>query len=1565
MTGDRWTVLRSRWTKRKLLLVAILAVVLPVGIAWAFWTADSTAGGNGGAAATTINQGATPTASAVGTTVTVTWPQSTMANGTPVSGYTVSRYDATTLVAQPIQTSCTGTITATSCVENGVSPGSWKYTVTPAIGTNWRGPETVKSSSVIVDVTAPTNAISLSGVTGDASKSGDVIYYRGAAGGSFTLTNAVNDSASGPASSATAALGGTATNWSHTPSTVSTPAAGPYVSAPFSWTAGTTTAPTEVVTGRDVAGNTVTTTLSFVNDSTAPTVGTVSYADGYQAGKSVTVTFTGATDGGSGIATGQLQRASAPLTNGSCGTFTGFLTVGPANPTSPYVDNLVTNGTCYQYRYAVTDKLGNQAVATNANVARVDYAGAVNTTVGALSQWRLGEPATSVISADSFSNGTTGAAITTRTGETGATWAHQAGTTTEVLTADKRVRHLAAGYSVDYTTATPANANYSVEADITVLSLVANDAAGVVGRLNTVTNSYYFARWESFDNSWDIGKVSNGTVSWLGSVVRPALTAGQVYRVRLEMSGTFITSLRLNVNGLQVVSVTDSTNALTAAGKAGIIDGDARYSVAKTDTTGLHLDNFQAMLATYPRAADSKGTNTGDYVNGVNMGVAGALGGDTNTAAQFDGVNDYVQAVGTTGIPVGASARSVEMWFKTSSANQQTLFNYGSLGTAQEFGLWLDAGGASMTAWGWGGGNDLMFPLAAAVNDGAWHQVVKTYNGSSLTLYVDGVALPSQVATRSTVMNAYGFTIGAVVTPGDSNSGRFFTGAIDEVSFYTTALNQTTVTNHYALGMSALGDVTGPTGGSVTATGLVGTDGRYATSAVLNLVLVKGTDPNGTAGTQLLRAGAPLTSGACGTYSGYVLVSGGTDAASPKSDTVADQACYRYQYVVYDTAGNATTYVSQDIKVDLTAPTTPTLAFSAFTNTSWNGSGTVYYRSGATSGGFTVTATATDPGSGVASYAFPALGTNWTSTAGAFGVRVYSWNGVPAAPGTATVTATNNAAGVSPGSSFTVVADDTAPSAGTVTYTGGIQASTTISVAYTTGTDDGSGLGTRLLQRASAPLSGTTCGTTYSGWTTITGGTNPVSSPVADTVTGGSCYKYQYVVTDGVGNQHIATSAAVVQVTASYYDMVLATGGLLNYYRLADAGGGSASAIQASDVMSGTNGTLLTARAPDIGGAWSYLSGGTANTIQIDTGRARRSGTGYAIDYVTATPSSANYSVQADLFVKSNLASDRVGVVARLDPTARTYYLARWEPEDSSWNIIKMAGDGSAGYLSYADAQGALTVGGTYQLRLEVSGTASTNLKLYVNNVLKVEANDTTSPYTAVGKAGYMDGDIGGFANKTSLTGLHFDNFLVTAPATTSVAADSKGTNNGQHFNGVTPGQSGALTQANNSMLYDGVDDYTSIPRTVSADMSIEFWFKSTQGLGVPGQWWSGAGLVDGDVSGTADDFGVSLSANGYVMAGVGNPDFTVTSALGGYNDGAWHHVVMTRSGTLGTLSLYIDGGPAVTGQGRTGALASSATVNFGRAATAGNYYQGNLDEVAIYNSVLPAATVTAHYNAR
>jgi hypothetical protein len=296
-------------------------------------------------------------------------------------------------------------------------------------------------------------------------------------------------------------------------------------------------------------------------------------------------------------------------------------------------------------------------------------------------------------------------------------------------------------------------------------------------------------------------------------------------------------------------------------------------------------------------------------------------------------------------------------------------------------------------------------------------------------------------------------------------------------------------------------------------------------------------------GAQLRRSTATLTStagasGTCGSYAAPVGV-GAADPISPVVDTVpAGQACYRYEYEVADTAGNPTTYTSPDIKVDTTAPSAPAFAFSALANTFWSGS-TLFYRSDATSGAFTVTASATDPQSGIAGLALPALGTGWTATPGALGVSTYSWSAAnPAAPaGAQNATATNHATLTSAAGGFSLTSDVTAPATGSVSYVDGYRTSTSVVVSFTNGTDTG-GAGvnatSRLLQRAESaftPATGTCAA--IGSFAALPAGANPTSPFTDATVADGKCYQYRYLESDNVGNQATYTSASVAKVDAS------------------------------------------------------------------------------------------------------------------------------------------------------------------------------------------------------------------------------------------------------------------------------------------------------------------------------------------------------------------------------------------------------------------------------------------------
>lgn len=81
--------------------------------------------------------------------VTVSWAASSFSGGGSVSGYVVKRYPAGGGAAVTPLANCSGTISGTSCTENGVPLGSWKYSVTPVAG-GWSGTESAQSASVSV-----------------------------------------------------------------------------------------------------------------------------------------------------------------------------------------------------------------------------------------------------------------------------------------------------------------------------------------------------------------------------------------------------------------------------------------------------------------------------------------------------------------------------------------------------------------------------------------------------------------------------------------------------------------------------------------------------------------------------------------------------------------------------------------------------------------------------------------------------------------------------------------------------------------------------------------------------------------------------------------------------------------------------------------------------------------------------------------------------------------------------------------------------------------------------------------------------------------------------------------------------------------------------------------------------------------------------------------------------------------------------------------------------------------------------------------------------------------------
>lgn len=145
---------------------------------------------------------------------------------------------------------------------------------------------------------------------------------------------------------------------------------------------------------------------------------------------------------------------------------------------------------------------------------------------------------------------------------------------------------------------------------------------------------------------------------------------------------------------------------------------------------------------------------------------------------------------------------------------------------------------------------------------------------------------------------------------------------------------------------------------------------------------------------------------------------------------------------------------------------------------------------------------------------------------------------------------------------------------------------------------------------------------------------------------------------------------------------------------------------------------------------------------------------------------------------------------------------------------------------------------------------------------------------------------------------------------------------------------------------------YLAFARPVQDDFTIICVYQSSQGRGTGTHFYQGAGLVNGEVANVVNDFGLSLNANGRLLAGTGNPDTTIASSSG-FNDGQPHLVIFKRTRNTGALELHVDGVPQGTATGGTQSLTSPSQLVLGAQQTLIYHLSGDIAEVRIYAGAL------------
>jgi len=183
--------------------------------------------------------------------------------------------------------------------------------------------------------------------------------------------------------------------------------------------------------------------------------------------------------------------------------------------------------------------------------------------------------------------------------------------------------------------------------------------------------------------------------------------------------------------------------------------------------------------------------NANDATGNGHFGVLqnGATFGPGKSGMGFslDGVNDNISVPDSPPFHL-TNAISVEGWIKTTGGFDRYI------ATKHEDSFYFAVGGGNVAphklSFWLNGVSSSWFAGSTSIDDGQWHHVAATYDGSTMSLYVDGHLDGSAPRTGTIQSNTSNILIGA---RSDGTNASNFPGMIDELAVYNRAIGPSEV----------------------------------------------------------------------------------------------------------------------------------------------------------------------------------------------------------------------------------------------------------------------------------------------------------------------------------------------------------------------------------------------------------------------------------------------------------------------------------------------------------------------------------------------------------------------------------------------------------------------------------------------------------------------------------------------------------------------------------------------------------------------------------------------------
>ena len=215
------------------------------------------------------------------------------------------------------------------------------------------------------------------------------------------------------------------------------------------------------------------------------------------------------------------------------------------------------------------------------------------------------------------------------------------------------------------------------------------------------------------------------------------------------------------------------------------------YNNSTTTTNSLSFPSGKTAIATY--MLDNNATDISGNYDGAQSNITyntGQYGG----AAVFNGSSSYIQTTLTK--PAGTTF-SFSCWINTpGGVAQHIVGDYNSSIANPTFRIQIPANNTLSVGVGTGTGSVsyVSFPTISGLAN-TWKNLIITVDGTSVNAYINGVALgTTQTSAQTLGAGAQPYTLGAYRPAAGYQN---FSGSIDQVRIYDSALSSTDVSNIY------------------------------------------------------------------------------------------------------------------------------------------------------------------------------------------------------------------------------------------------------------------------------------------------------------------------------------------------------------------------------------------------------------------------------------------------------------------------------------------------------------------------------------------------------------------------------------------------------------------------------------------------------------------------------------------------------------------------------------------------------------------------------------------------